>query len=239
MTIGIIGGMGPLATARLFERIVLLTEATCDTEHIPMIIDNNTNIPDRTEHIMNKGDNPTCELVRSALRLELMGADVIIIACNTAHYFFDEIIKYVRIPILNMVEETAKYICNSYRGAKCVGLLATEGTCKSGIYERVFDRFGLEIISPESEEQKYITDLIYDIKKGNEGVEPENIMKVVSALKARGAELIILGCTELPIAFSRFDICSGYVDSSEVLAMSAIAYVGKDINYEKIDMHMR
>ena len=238
-TIGIIGGMGPLAAARLFERIVVLTKANCDNEHIPMIIDNNTNIPDRTKYILNNGDNPVCELVRSALRLELMGADAIIIACNTAHYFYDEIIKFVRIPIINMVEETAKYIRHSYPAAKRVGLLATEGTCRSGIYARVFDGFGFELVIPEPEDQKHITALIYDIKKGSEDINPGNAIKVVSALKTLGAEVIVLGCTELPIAFSRFEICSSYVDSLEVLAMSAIAYAGKDINYAKKDTCMQ
>lgn len=238
-TIGIIGGMGPLAAARLFERIVLLTKANCDNEHIPMIIDNNTNIPDRTEHILNNGDNPVCELVRSALRLEFMGADAIIIACNTAHYFYDEIIKFVRVPVINMVEETAKYIRHSYPSVKRLGLLATEGTCRSGIYERVFGRFGLELVTPEPEEQNHITELIYYIKKSSGDINPGNTIKVISALKTRGAEVIVLGCTELPIAFSRFDICSSYVDSLEVLAISAIAYAGKDINYDKKDTCMQ
>jgi aspartate racemase len=238
-TIGIIGGMGPLAAARLFERIVVLTKACNDNEHIPLIIDNNTNIPDRTKFILNDGDNPTRELVRSAIRLEMMGADVIIIACNTAHYYYDEITKFVRVPIINMIEETAKYIKSSYPNIKCAGLLATEGTCRSGIYEREFGKSGLEIIIPEQEEQQHITELIYDIKKGRADIDPTNAIKLVSKLKDQGAEVIILGCTELPIAASRFNICSSYVDSSEVLAMSAIAYAGKDILYEKKDRFMQ
>lgn len=232
-TIGIIGGMGPQAAARLFERIVVLTKAYSDNEHIPMIIDNNTNIPDRTKSILNNGDNPIFELVRSALKLEMMGADVLIMACNTAHYYYDEIIKFVRIPVINMVEETAKYIKSSYPSARRIGLLATEGTCRSGIYAKVFEKSGMEIVIPEPEEQEHITALIYDIKKGRGDIDPTNAIDVVSALKRRGAEVIVLGCTELPIAVNRFGICSSYVDSSEVLAMSAIAYAGKDILYEK------
>lgn len=238
-TIGIIGGMGSLAAARLFERIVILTKAGCDNEHIPIIIDNNTNIPDRTEAILNNGDNPVFEMVRSALRLEFTGADAIVIACNTAHYFYDEIVKFVKIPVINMVEETAKYIIKSNPSAKCAGLLATEGTCKSGIYKKVFEKYGLKLAVPEAEEQQYITEMIYDIKSSRESINPENTIKVVSALRKRGAEVIILGCTELPIAFDMFDICSSYVDSLEVLAISAIAYAGKDIRYDKIIRGMR
>ena len=238
-TIGIIGGMGPLAAARLFERIVILTKAGCDNEHIPIIIDNNTNIPDRTEAILNNGDNPAFELVRSALRLELMGADAIVMACNTAHYYYEEIIKFVKVPVINMVEETAKYIIKNNPAVKCAGLLATEGTCKSGIYRKVFEKHGLKLVVPEAGEQQHITELIYDIKRSREDINPENTIKVVSALRKRGAEVIILGCTELPIAFSMFDISSSYVDSLEVLAMSAIAFAGKDIRYEKIDKGMK
>lgn len=238
-TIGIIGGMGPLAAARLFERIVILTKAKGDNEHIPMIIDNNTNIPDRTEYILKNGDSPVYELVRSAIRLEFMGADAIIIACNTAHYFYDEIVKYVKIPVINMVEETARYIIHSCPTVKRAGLLATEGTCRSGIYGNIFNRFGLELVIPEPEEQKYITDLIYGIKKSSESINPGNAGRVVSALMGRGAEIIVLGCTELPIAFSRFNIYSSYVDSLEVLAMSAIAYAGKEIDCDKKDKCMK
>lgn len=234
-TIGIIGGMGPLAAARLFERIVTLTKADCDNEHIPMIIDNNTNIPDRTDSILNNGENPVYELVRSALRLELMGADVIVIACNTAHYYYDEIVKFVRIPVINMIDETVKYIKNNFPAARCAGLLATEGTCRSRIYERAFEGMGLKVVIPEPGEQKHITELIYGIKRGCKDIDPAGAVKAISALRARGAEVIVLGCTELPIAVDRYNLCSSYVDSSEVLAMSAIAYAGKDILCEKMD----
>ncbi|HYE82716.1 MAG TPA: amino acid racemase [Clostridia bacterium] len=233
-TIGIIGGMGPLAAARLFERIIVLTKAGCDNEHIPLIIDNNTNIPDRTTHILHNGESPARELIKSAVRLESMGVDAIIIACNTAHYHYEEVAGAVKIPVINMIEETAKYIRKNYPEAKCAGLLATEGTCKSGIYRRVFEKFGLGLVMPEPEEQQHIMDLIYDVKKYGEDIDPENTIKVVSSLRSRGAEVLVLGCTELPIVFSKFDICSSYVDAGDVLAMSAIAYAGKEINYEKL-----
>lgn len=238
-TIGIIGGMGPLAAARLFQRIVILTKATCDNEHIPLIIDNNTCIPDRTRHILGIGENPEGEMVKSAKRLEAMGADAIIIACNTAHYYYASIAAAVSIPVINMVEETAKYIIKSFPEVKCAGLLATEGTCKAGIYSRVFENSGLGLILPEPEEQKHIMDLIYDIKSYGEDIEPENARKVVSSMEGRGAQLMILGCTELPIVFSKYDICDKFVDSLDVLAMSAISFAGKEINYDKLEPGMK
>lgn len=227
-TIGIIGGMGPLAAVRLFERIVTLTKAAGDNEHIPMIIDNNTSIPDRTAAILYNGENPIYQLVRSALRLELMGADFIIIACNTAHYYYDEIIRHVKIPVINMIEETVGYIKEKHPELRCAGLLATEGTCRSRIYERAFDRAGLRVLVPEPDGQKHITELIYGIKKGCENIDPSAAIGVVSQLKMRGAEVIVLGCTELPIAADRYNLCGNYIDSLEVLAERAVSYAKKD-----------
>ena len=111
-----------------------MTEAYCDNDHIPIIIDNNTLIPDRTSHIMGRGESPVRELVKSALRLEAMGADVIIIACNTAHYYYNDIVKHVSIPVINMIEETAREVLKNKPYVKKAGLIATEGTYNTGIY---------------------------------------------------------------------------------------------------------
>ena len=101
-TIGIIGGMGPLATIDLYHRIVELTPARSDAEHIPTVIDSNTRIPDRTASILAGGESPVKELVRSAKRLEAAGADILLIACNTAHYYYDEVQAAAKTKVLNM-----------------------------------------------------------------------------------------------------------------------------------------
>ena len=109
--LGIIGGMGPLSAVKLFERIVLLTDANCDQEHLRILIDNNTSIPDRTDYILGKiKEDPRVQLIQSAQKLETMGADYLVICCNTAHYFYEELAQSVDIPILNMIEEAAKYV---------------------------------------------------------------------------------------------------------------------------------
>ena len=107
-TIGIVGGMGPLATCDLFKKIVEITDAACDQYHVRVCIDSNTEISDRTAAILSGGKNPVPELVKSAVRLQGMGADVLIMPCNTAHYFYNQLVPFVDTPFLNMLEETAK-----------------------------------------------------------------------------------------------------------------------------------
>lgn len=227
-TIGILGGMGPLATVDVFNKIIVLTEANNDNEHIEIIVENNTKIPDRSNYIINQGKDPTRYLVKSAIRLEMMGADVIIMPCHTAHYFYDEIVKYIDVPLINMVEETAKETERVYPGKK-IGLLATEGTYISGIYDKVFDAYNVELIKPESKKMKFVMNLIYDMKSGKKDMDITSFCTVLNEMKEKGVEAFILGCTELPIAFKEFEIMERTIDPTRVLACSSIKYVGKKI----------
>ena len=225
-TIGIIGGMGPLATVDLFRKIVTMTEANSDNDHIHILIDNYTAIPDRTNYILGHGEDPKKYLIKSALKLEVMGADVIIMACNTAHYFYDEMEKYIHIPFINMIEEVAKKINPQIRK---VGLLATEGTCKVGIYDKVLNKYDIEVIKPNDTDQNIISDLIYSIKKGHKGCNLDHINSVLSHFKLQNIDTVILGCTELPIAFQTLNIKGDFIDPTKILAQSAIEFVGKKV----------
>jgi len=226
--VGILGGMGPLATVDLFQKIVQQTEAKTDNDHIHIIIDNNTKVPDRTASIINSGESPLNCLVTSAVKLEMMGADVIIMPCNTAHYFYDAIMPFIQIPFINMIEETAKEIKKNYKGRK-VGLLSTEGTSKSGVYDKTLTEYGIDFIKPDERLQPYVTDIIYAVKKGDTNPDKEGLLKVLESIKNKGAELFILGCTELPIAFQRMDIREKYIDPTDILARRAIEFVGKRV----------
>lgn len=228
-TIGILGGMGPLATADLFKKIVTLTEAERDNDHIGIIVENNTKIPDRTDYIINNGDDPTKYMIKSAIRLEMMGVDVIVMPCNTAHYFYDEIVKYIDIPLINMIVETAKYTKQLYPDIKKIGLLATTGTCTSRIYDKVFDEYNIELVKPRENHQKHVTELIYDIKKGKIDIDLTNFYSALKELKKQEAQVFILGCTELPVAFQMFNIDEKYIDPTKILACSAIGFVGKKV----------
>lgn len=154
-TIGILGGMGPLATCDLFSKIIQITDASCDQEHVRICIDNNTEISDRTNAIIRHGKDPVPEMVKSAVRLQSFGADVLIMPCNTAHYFYDRILPFVDIPFLSMIDETAKAI--SDRGLRKIGLLATDGTLQTAVYEKAFKKRGISIVVPPPENQVHIS----------------------------------------------------------------------------------
>ena len=196
-TIGIVGGMGPLATCDLFRKIVEVTDAKSDQEHVRVCIDNNTEISDRTAAILSGGPDPVPEMVKSAVRLQGMGADVLIMPCNTAHYFYDRLVPFVDTPFLNMIEETAKEI--RQKGMKKVGLLATDGTCQSGVYKKVFDAMGIETCMPSPARQRSVMDVIYKgVKAGNLSIDLTGFYEAMEELFADGAETLVLGCTELP-----------------------------------------
>jgi len=228
-TLGIIGGMGPLATVSLFNKIVLKTDAKSDQDHIHILIDNNTLIPDRTAYLLGKGENPLNELVNSAVNLEKMGADFLIMPCNTAHYFYEDMKKQININFLNMIQETVKFVEVNYRNTKKVGLLATEGTVKSGIYDLYFNKQGIEVIKLDEDSQNSITDIIYGIKKGKKDISLDCIYSVIDELKGKGAEVFILGCTELSVVNDMNKLKGNFVDALNVLAERSIEFAAKNV----------
>ncbi len=225
-TIGIIGGMGPLATYDLAEKILDNTVASCDQDNIPVIIDCNTRIADRTAAILHGGADPRPEMKKSAKRLEEAGADVLVMACNTAHYFYDSVCEDISVPVLHMPRLTAQLLLS--KGVKKAGVLATDGTCQSGVYGDALEKEGIEPIYPSQEKQKIIMSLIYDyVKAGRMDFSDLDIDAVISEMKEKGAEILILGCTELPVAFGIIgDKGLPAVDPTDVLARAAVSFAG-------------
>lgn len=226
-TVGILGGMGPMATCDLMKRIIEFTDAKCDQEHIHILVDNNTNIPDRTAAIVGGGQDPRPEMIKSAKRLEAIGADVIIVPCNTAHFFLEDVSKEVNVPFLHMPRETAKTL--KEMGMKKVALLATDGTVKSGLYEKELEAMGIETICPDADQQKLIMSLIYDyVKASKEFPHPERLIELIENLKEKGAEGVILGCTELPIAFENIKMPLPAVSPTDILAKAAVRFSSEE-----------
>jgi aspartate racemase len=221
--IGILGGMGPEATIDLFYKIIKSTPAGKDQEHLRIIIDNNPKIPDRTAAILGKGEDPLPALQETARNLEKAGADFIIIPCNTAHYFLPLIQESVKIPILNIIEETAKETRKRIPQIQKVGLLASIGIYETEIYHQQFKKFNIEVISPEEKDKEEVMKAIYAVKAGNlsEGIK-RSILKIAQKLIDKGAEVIIAGCTEIPLILKEGDVSVLLIDPTQVLAKAAV-----------------
>ncbi|MEX2053850.1 MAG: amino acid racemase [Patescibacteria group bacterium] len=222
--LGVLGGMGPLATAHFFRRIVECTEAKTDQEHLDIAILNHAGIPDRTKTILSGNPEPYLSLITAdAKELERLGAAHIAIPCNTSHYFYKEIQASVRVPVINMVRESLEYAAHR-RKAKKIGLLATDGTIKSEIYHRPAAEMGLTVVNPDPEGQEKVMRIIYDhVKSGNPGGR-EELLEVIGELKETGAETVILGCTELSCL--NYDLPEEVVDALEVLVKRSIELSG-------------
>lgn len=194
--IGVLGGMGPLATLEFYRRLILLTPASRDQDHLRILIDNNPKIPDRTAAILHNGEDPLPFLEESARGLEKAGADFIAIPCNSAHHYLEGIRKAVRIPVLNMIEETVSAL-----EERLVGLLATGGVLQAGVYHQACEAQGVALFEPIPEDQTTVMKIIYGIKEGRKKPPDyfEQIKDVVDQLKSRGAHAVIVGCTELSL----------------------------------------
>ena len=228
-TIGILGGMGPAATADLFTKIVSLTKADRDNEHIRIYVDNNTEIPDRTRAILFGGEDPLPYMLESAKKLEQMGADCIVMPCNTAHYYYDQLAASVSIPFLNLIEEAAKAL----PAGSHPGLLATSATAKTGIYTEMVKRYGFDLILPDDDYQLLYMAAITDVKAGRVP-DKGSFELLLEHLRKKGADIFILGCTEIPLAFEWLDIKDPAVDATEALAKAAIHFCGKKVREIKI-----
>jgi len=229
--LGVLGGVGPLATIYFADMVIKMTDAQRDQDHIPMLILNNSTIPDRTDYILdNSKPNPLPVMVEDARKLEKAGCDFIVIPCNTAHYFYSEIQENVGIPIVNIIEETVRYISRNNEGVKCVGILATEGTVVTGSYQKEIIKRGLDYRVPNDKNQKSLMDIIYNQVKAGSEVDICEFLRIVGDLKADGCDAVILGCTELSVINKNFNLKrKDIVDSMEVLAKVSISLCGKEL----------
>ena len=217
-TVGIIGGMGPGATLDLFQKIIGLTQAERDQDHLHLLIDNYPQIPDRTAYILGAGESPIPYLLQAAKRLEAAGAELLCMPCNTAHYFVEEIRRQIAIPFLSIIEICVRRIVRDYPKHRAIGLLATRGTIVSGIYHQALAQAGLEVVSLGSEGEGRLMEAIYAVKAGRPKDRLAEFHRCVEQLQAAGAELLIAGCTEIPLLLPYVSLSLPVVDPTQALA---------------------
>lgn len=231
--LGIVGGVGPAATVDFMGKVVAHTPAGRDQEHIKMVVEQNPQIPDRTANLLNDETDPTMAMYATCKRLESAGANAIAIPCNTAHAFVERIQPHLRVPIVNMLTETVEAIVQRYGAGKAVGLLATSGTIKSQVYHEAARRAGLQIITPGVDYQTLVMESIYGdrgIKAGfTEGLCKDQLLIAAEHLCELGADVLILGCTELPLVLEHSEAYAiknntvALIDPTTILALKCIA----------------
>lgn len=222
--VGIIGGMGPGATALLFQKIIDHTDAKTDAEHIHIVIDNRPSIPDRTSAIIKGENTPAGYIVESGKKLIEYGAEILAIPCNTSHYFYSYIQNQLDIPIIHMLEETAK-VCKECGFSK-VGVLATTGTKNTKIYDKALEKVDIEAVYPDDDDQKLLMSIIYDYVKAGKNADSNLYKEAIHKMVYQGAEAFILGCTELPMVFNDGDFGMKFIDSLDILAKKTVEKAG-------------
>ena len=224
---GILGGMGPMATSVLYGRIVAHTKASKDQEHIDMVILSRASLPDRTAVIKSGDASAYVEpAVEDCLMLEQMGVQYIAVPCNTAHYFHEAVQARIHAKLLHMVRETVR-TSGVQTGGK-LGIMATDGTVSADVYGRECRAYGIEPVYPSEQGQKDVMHLIYDeIKQGKRGDEAL-FRQVTDELRQKGCEKIVLACTELSYFKEWYELPDDIIDSVDVLVRLFIETSGHE-----------
>lgn len=229
--LGVIGGLGPIATAHFMELVISMTDAESDQENVDMIVYNFPSIPDRTGYILGSNlKSPLPGMLSVGRALARQGASFVAIPCVTAHYFFRELEGGIPVPVLNGVSETVRLL--KERGIKKVGIMATDGTIRSRLLAKELDDAGIIPVIPSRERQADVMHLIYENVKAGKPVEMDRFHRVQQELTDCGAEVIILGCTELSLIKRDQTIGPGFLDIMEVLARQSILRCGKQLKAE-------
>ncbi|HEY2572681.1 MAG TPA: amino acid racemase [Verrucomicrobiaceae bacterium] len=222
--LGIFGGMGPEATANLYAEIVRLTPASRDQDHIPTLIYSFPQVPDRTTSIQAGDPSIIPYLVEGVTRLEKAGASFIVIPCNTAHHYYDDMQRAVKIPIVHMIRETVDAVVKLHPDCKSAGLLATSGTIQSKLYEDEFLKQHIAVVHPdEAIQSTCVMKAVIGIKAGGDKRELSDLLFTAGRdVEKKGAQIIVLGCTEIPLAFDTSRATVPVVNATRVLAEAAI-----------------
>lgn len=226
--LGVLGGMGPLATQLFYKMIIEKTDAKCDQEHLNMIILNHATMPDRTKEILEGRTEGLFQLLLAdAQMLEKNGAGVISIPCNTSHVLIDRIQEGVGIPIINMVAETARHIGETAAEKDLkIGILATDGTINTGLYQKALEREGLIPVTPSPELQKLVMKIIYDGVKNGGTIDFSDFLNIQKDIFDQDCKAAILACTELSCFKEMYNLPPFYIDAMGVLTEKSILACG-------------
>lgn len=221
--IGILGGMGPAATADFYAKLVSMTPGHSDQDHLRTVIWSDPTIPDRTEALLGNGPDPTPWLLHGSRVLREAGATVIAVPCNTAHAFIPRIADHVGLPIVHMIGEVARHITTLRPPVRTAGLLATTGTVRAGLYQDWLDRHGIRLLLPDpTGQQEQVMAAIRAVKAGDRAAAAAPLADVARQLTGRGAQAIIAGCTEIPLGLPSDAVDVPVIDPAVILAEALV-----------------
>lgn len=221
--VGVLGGLGPEATldfmAKLLDRTTALTGASTDQEHLHLLVDCNPKVPNRNRAVAGTGPSPAPDLAAMARRLDAAGADLLVMACNTAHHWEADIRAATGLPFLSILDATLEALRRQAPEARTVGVLATEGTRAARLYETSLERAGYRPVGFDDAAQARFMELLYRIKAGERGADIRAAMRsLAEGLAEQGADAIVAGCTEVPLVLGPGDLSLPFIDSSLALA---------------------
>ena len=230
--LGVLGGMGPQATNTFYQFVIDRTDAQTDQEHVNALILSDSEMPDRTSAILSGGEareGVYRRLLADARLLEGAGCTCIAVPCNTSHFFLDRVQEEIGIPILHMIRETARLL--AVQGLKRPGILATDGTIQTGLYQAEFSAAGIEAVVPSTQAQELVMSLIYDdVKAGRDG-DPQKFAAIHEDLLAQGCDCGVLACTELSVFADKHHLPPYYTDAMAVLAERAVEACHKPLRH--------
>jgi aspartate racemase len=225
LVVGVIGGLGPEATLDFFAKVLHHSKATKDQDHIHLIIENNPKTPNRNDAIAGRGASPAPALADMAGVLERAGADFVVMACNTAHAYEREIRAALSKPFVSLIDEVVDEVLRLHPEAKRVGVLATQGSRDAKIFTPAFAHHGIDVLQLNEASQVRFMALLYRIKAGDRSRDIRDAMqKLGEELVASGADILIAGCTEVPLVLQQGDNSKIMIDSTDVLAKRCVIY---------------
>jgi aspartate racemase len=221
--LGILGGMGPMATVDFMGKVIRNTPASCDQDHIQMVVCSATNVPDRTAAILGQGCDPFPAMVNALHRLERSGATCVAIPCNTAHHWYGALQAEASIPIIHIVDAVADFLAERRMDAP-IGVLATDGTVHAGVYQKRLAERGYTSVVPDAETQAEVMRAIRLVKAGHVGQAASILRRVAETLVARGCLNVAMACTEIPVALATVDddLRTALLDPTEMLAQACV-----------------
>ena len=223
LTVGVLGGLGPEATLDFYAKLLRATPAARDQDHLRVLLDVNPQVPDRNAALAGTGPSPAPALIGMARGLEGAGADFLVLVCNTAHAWAAELQAAVDIPLVSLIGETVDEVARA--GAERVGLLAADGALRAGLYQTALAERGLDVLALSEAGQMRFMQLLYRIKAGHTGEAERAEMRALAAqLLDQGADLILAGCTEVPLVLDQDDVSVPLVSSTDVLVRRTVVY---------------